>query len=158
MTLWDWLFSMEGFVTRDQCGYGWTKELQHHYQVANLLVQLAYLIIPVSFAIALMKYKQDGAWGTVFDTIIWIAFFFFCGGGHTLEALTFYWANYRFHIVWYDIQAIVALIGAARTYATVMQLRKRLTPPQTMRLIKRTLAAEKKLKTFVPNYKYVEEN
>lgn len=99
--------SADDFMPRGNCGQ-WSTLLQYLYIIPNLLIWLAYAIIPIS----LLFYLRHGkaVFGSLRYTLLFAAFIFACGTGHIIENVgAFWWPNYRFFAAWHWITAIISL-------------------------------------------------
>jgi len=106
------LFSAEDFPERWQCGiwsplHGWT------HIISDVVIWMSYMAIPFLILWYLREKK-----GIENKGIFWlfIAFIFFCGSTHLMEAVVFYWPAYRLLGV---LKLITAIVSAATVIALV---------------------------------------
>lgn len=87
------LFDTSDFPARWHCG-AWTPEHGWMHILADASIFGAYVAIPVLILYYFLKKQGD----LPFPRVGWFfaAFIFFCGTGHLMEALIFWWPNYRF--------------------------------------------------------------
>lgn len=101
-------FSSSDFLPRFRCG-AWTTTLTCTYFTANIVICLSYIAIPVHLFLLKRRMKS-----IPFSWALWmfIAFILFCGIGHFLEAMTFFWPAYRFLAAWHGVTAFTSLATA----------------------------------------------
>lgn len=106
------LFDTSDFPARWHCGdwtplHGWT------HIVSDLLIALAYLLIPLALARYCWLKRNELA----FPRVVWLfaAFIFSCGATHFIEAILFYHPIYRF-------AALLKMITAAVSLSTVVAI------------------------------------
>jgi two-component sensor histidine kinase len=106
------LFDTEGFPPRWRCGTGWTSELGWTHIISDIAIWGAYTAIPIVLAIFVIQRKD-----VPFPRIFWlfVAFIFFCGTGHLIEAIIFWEPVYR-------LSALVKVGTAVVSVATVCAL------------------------------------
>lgn len=87
-----WLFDTDGFPARWNCGSGWTSELGWTHILSDIVIWGSYTAIPIVLAVFIIR-RRD----VPFPRIFWlfIAFIFFCGTGHLIEAIIFWEPVYR---------------------------------------------------------------
>lgn len=105
----DWLLDSTHFVTRDHCGT-WSDSLILVYQLANFLIFLAYMTIPLS----LLSMWQDNRprKKSSLMTAMFATFIFACGFTHLMDVLAFSWPAYRFFAL-VDVVTALASIPTA---------------------------------------------
>jgi hypothetical protein len=109
-----WLFNTDLFVPKSHCGIGWNSQLSMIYQLANILIFLAYFSIPIAlfgFWNSLRKLpilKGIDIW-IIISFVIFIAS---CGFGHLLNVMMFWFPAYRFLTLIDTITAISSVITA----------------------------------------------
>jgi signal transduction histidine kinase len=88
----DWLFDTTPFVPRTHCGT-WQPWLIAVNQVGQTLVCLAYFGVCLALVILWHARRREfpKAWVILAFSIV----FFWCGAGHLVEVLVFWWAPYR---------------------------------------------------------------
>lgn len=106
------LFDTEGFPPRWQCGSGWTDALGWTHIVSDLLIWASYTAIPIVLAIFVLR-RKDAPFPKVFW--LFVAFIFFCGAVHLVEAIIFWEPVYR-------LSAVIKVGTAAVSVATVCAL------------------------------------
>src|SRR5262245_6400666 len=108
------LFDTSGFPARWNCGSAWAQEpaVGWIHIVSDLAVFAAYTAIPVML-LYFVFHKKTGA----FLPIFWLfaVFILACGTGHLVEA-TLFWHP------WYRLSALVKLVTAGASVATVVAL------------------------------------
>lgn len=109
----EWLFDTRHFVTRDHCG-NFTPALIALNQLANFLIFLAYMSIPLSlfsYWRVLRKYPEvrkmlnDRTW----MVMMFCVFILSCGFTHLMDVLAFVWAPYRFFTLLDVVTALASL-------------------------------------------------
>jgi chemotaxis family two-component system sensor kinase Cph1 len=105
-----WLFDTSEFVPRTECG-NWPAWLVQLAVLSNLMIALAYYIIPILLATLYFKKRKNlpKSWMAV----LFAGFIFLCGTTHFIDALIFKWPIYRFLIVIDFITGVVSLVTAA---------------------------------------------
>ncbi len=106
------LFDTEGFPARWHCGTGWTPALGWTHIISDALIWASYTAIPILLAIVVIRRRN-----VPFPRIAWlfIAFIFFCGTSHLIEAIIFWEPVYR-------LAGLVKFATAAISIATVFAL------------------------------------
>lgn len=107
----EWLFDTQGFVTRSNCG-DWKNELKFAYITCNLIIWIAYTLIPLILFLAIRKVKGgliERLKSLKFTMFCFIMFIFFCGWTHLNDVTVFYWAPYRFYTLIYGLTAIFSV-------------------------------------------------
>jgi len=114
------LFSGEGFPPRWYCGEGWSGPLGWLHIISDVLVFLAYMVIPVYIYYRRTRQKPE-------DRVVvdhWVAgFFVLCGGGHLWEAVIVWHPFYRFTGLWKLATAVVSWTAVAMLYAIIRNYR-----------------------------------
>lgn len=91
MNIINWLLDATSFVTRNNCGK-WPDWLISVNQVANFLIFISYMTIPLSLVFLWRMAKGKGdAW----IILMFVVFILFCGLTHLMDVLAFSWAPYR---------------------------------------------------------------
>lgn len=104
----EWLFDIRGFPARWHCGY-WPAGLGWTHIVSDLLICAAYLAIPVSLAVVVLR-RHDAPYPGLL--ILFASFILCCGGTHLVEAVIFYQPIYRFGAALKALTAGVSLLTA----------------------------------------------
>jgi len=105
------LFDTTGFMPRWSCGV-WSPELGWTHIIADIAIFGAYMAIPLSIAVLVIRKKNFP-----FPHIFWlfVAFILSCGITHLIDAVIFYEPVYR-------LSAIAKVITAVVSWATVIAL------------------------------------
>ncbi len=103
-----WLFDTRGFPARWHCGH-WSAGLGWTHIVADLLSCAAYLAIPISLAVLVLR-RRDAPYPGLL--VLFASFILCCGGTHLVEAIIFYEPIYRFGGVLKAVTAGVSLLTA----------------------------------------------
>jgi hypothetical protein len=134
-----WLCDTAGFLTRGQCGAGWTPWLKQTYQLANFLIWFSYL------AIALSLYKLYRCKRTELPApglfVLGTMFLTLCGLSHLGNVASFFWAPYRLFTLVDLMTAAVVVIVACRMPGVVHWM-VRVPPQQFVHTVNKTLANE----------------
>ena len=104
----DWLiklFDATGFLTRNHCG-PWSKPLIIVYVTSNILITLAYLLIPLGLVTIWRQRRHDFNYSWLL--ILFAAFISSCGLTHVCDVLVFWWPGYRFFTL---VSATTALLS-----------------------------------------------
>jgi len=105
------LFDTSDFPARWHCG-NWTAAHGWTHIASDVAIFAAYAAIPAVLAYFVLRRKD-----VPFQNVFWlfVAFIFSCGFGHLLEA-TIFWHP------WYRVAAVVKVITAVVSWATVLAL------------------------------------
>ncbi|MGE4159320.1 MAG: ATP-binding protein [Planctomycetota bacterium] len=111
--IWKWisqLWDESGFTPRWYCGQ-WSEALGYTHIVADLMVFLAYVSIPVALTYFMLKRRRDLPFGNLF----WLfsLFIFSCGTVHLVEAIIFWHPVYR-------LSAFTKVVTALASWGTVL--------------------------------------
>ena len=106
------LFDTEGFPPRWHCGTGWTPALGWVHILSDIAIWGSYIAIPFVLAFFVIR-RRDVPFPRVFW--LFIAFIFFCGTGHLIEAIIFWQPVYR-------LAGFIKLGTAIVSVATVLAL------------------------------------
>lgn len=124
------LFDTSDFPPRWYCGkwsdlHGWI------YIFSNLLIWLAYYLIPIGLLYFLSKQKQS----VPFKKLIFafIAFILACGTTHLMESIIFWFPVYRLNAI---LLVFTALISVYTAYLLIKNLPKLLELKTPSQLIK----------------------
>lgn len=103
----NWLFNTNAFVSRNNCGPGWTNWLIASYIIASALIALSYFFIPVYLLVLWEQGKREisAHWILIF----FVAFIGFCGLTHVNDVLVFFWPAYRWFTVGLWATALVSM-------------------------------------------------
>ncbi|HEX4145675.1 MAG TPA: PAS domain S-box protein [Pirellulales bacterium] len=114
MTFLNWFFDTSGFPARWRCGSGWLDEpwLGWLHIFSDLGVWSAYLAIPLVLGYFILR-KKDLPFRKIF--LLFGAFILACGTTHVMEAIIFWWPNYR-------LAGVIKLFTAVVSWATVIAL------------------------------------
>jgi signal transduction histidine kinase/ActR/RegA family two-component response regulator len=109
-----WIFETTGFPPRWKCGAGWeqTPWLGWLHILSDLGVWSAYLAIPLVLGYFL-THRKDLPFRKIF--VLFGAFILACGTTHLMEAVIFWWPNYR-------LAGAIKLFTAGVSWATVIAL------------------------------------
>lgn len=105
------LFDTSDFPARWYCG-DWSTAHGYTHIAADLTIGGAYFAIPVLLAWFIMR-RRDTPFQPIF--VLFVAFIFFCGLGHLIEASIFYRP-------WYRLSALVKVCTALTSCLTVAAL------------------------------------
>lgn len=101
----DFFFDPDKFVPRGHCGQ-WNPWFETMYVMANLLIFLAYMVIPYYL------FKLTRGYSFIANDHIlklWFsAFIVACGIGHLESVIPFYWPVYHAFAVWHVLTALVS--------------------------------------------------
>lgn len=111
MSFIDFLFDISSWPARWSCGH-WTASLGWVHILSDLAIFLAYLSIPAVLIYWCLK-RRDIPFNHLL--ILFALFIIFCGSGHLVEALIFWYPIYRF-------DGLVKFSTAIISWATVLAL------------------------------------
>jgi hypothetical protein len=135
----DWLCDTSEFLTRSQCGSGWTPWLKQTYQLANFLIWFSYLVIAFSlYKLYRSKRTELPAPGLF---VLATMFLLLCGVSHLGNIAAFFWAPYRLFTVVDLMTASVAVIAAC-WMPSVVHWMAHLPAQQYVHTVNKTLADE----------------
>lgn len=104
------LFDTSDFPPRWYCG-NWGYIEGNIFIISELLIWIAYWVIP--FILLKSNYKRTNSYKNDNQVInLFSAFIFFCGTGHLLDVIMFFWPAYRFLAVWHTLTACISIITA----------------------------------------------
>jgi signal transduction histidine kinase len=115
------LFSDGGYSPHGFC-IAWDARLLYTHVTADLLIALAYFVIPVLIVVFLQRRQDPSLTG---PTVLFVAFITLCGLAHLLSIVTMYLPGY-------GLQGLVKLITGAVSVVTAFALWKLL--PQTLEI------------------------
>lgn len=106
------LFNAEDFPERWQCGV-WSSTHGWVHISSDIVIWLSYMAIPI----LMLWYLRGKKLGVDHRLVFWLfmAFIFFCGSTHLMEALIFYWPAYR-------LLGLLKLLTAVISFVTVICL------------------------------------
>jgi hypothetical protein len=136
-----WLCDTAGFLTRSQCGTGWTPWLRETYQLANFLIWFAYLVIALSlYSLYRCKKTELPAPGLF---VLATMFLMLCGLSHLGNIASFFWTPYRLFTLVDLMTAAVAVIVACRM-PSVVHWMVHVPPQEYVHKVNQALASEVK--------------
>jgi hypothetical protein len=129
-----WIFETSNFPRRWYCGT-WSTALGWTHIVSDFAIFGAYAAIPLAIAYFVLQ-RRD----VPFLPIFWlfVAFIFFCGFGHFVEAVIFWNPWYRFSAL---VKACTAIVSWVTVIALIPVLPKALALPG-LTTVNRQLEAE----------------
>jgi uncharacterized MnhB-related membrane protein len=102
-----WLFDASVFITRNHCGTGWTHTLVALNRVANFLIFLSYISIPLSLLYFWLRLRDVARLNALVGGVMppgvgqrlivlnFVCFITLCGLTHLCDVLAFEWVPYR---------------------------------------------------------------
>lgn len=122
------LFDTSDFPPRWHCGT-WSEGLGWLHICSDVVIWLAYMGIPVGIFLIVYR-KRD----LPFPRLFWLfgAFIAFCGIGHLLEAMIFWWPAYRLAGV---VKLITAAVSIATMIVALFELRRLMQMPTAKALM-----------------------
>ncbi len=115
------LFDTTGFPPRWYCGSSWTEELGWTHIIADFVIFLSYISIPIGIFLISKKRKYLNY---TFLISLFIAFIILCGITHLIEASIFWQPWYRLSALFKVTTAIVSVITSiALIYYTPILLK-----------------------------------
>ncbi|NNE91078.1 MAG: HAMP domain-containing histidine kinase [Verrucomicrobiales bacterium] len=129
------LFDTTDFPPRWECGT-WTQAHGWTHIISDFLIFLSYLAIPIVIAALIRKRRLP------FPSIAWlfVAFIFFCGLTHLIEANIFFWPVYRFSAL---IKVITAVVSVATVIAMIRLSPKFMALPEMALVISKMRRSQK---------------
>jgi hypothetical protein len=112
--IYDWftkLFEATGFLTRDHCG-PWSGSLVWTYILSNIVITLAYVLIPIYLYIIWRKRRYDIPDSWLF--LFFAAFIAACGLTHVCDIVVFWWPAYRLFTLISAVAACLSVCTAIR--------------------------------------------
>lgn len=125
-SVWNELFTTQGFVPRWNCGH-WPEWLGWLHIVADIGIFVAYAAIPASLLAFILRRRDVPLRGVFW---LFIAFILSCGCTHLIDAFMFYTPAYRFLGVCKVVTAVVSLWTAV---ALIRLMPTMLTIPQVVK-------------------------
>jgi len=116
-----WIFDSSDFVTRAQCGPGWSPALKVLYIIPNVIIALCYWWIPVC-GLYYWRKRREGIERQSGVLMLFVLFIFFCGVTHFLDVTVFGWAPYRFYTLVLDITAVISVAAALKVRPFMLEL------------------------------------
>lgn len=122
-----WLLDTAHFITRDRCGSGWTDMLIAVNRLSNLLIALAYFLIPLAlFALWLnvrrLVVVREIVGSNPSIILCFVVFIMSCGLTHLCDVSAFEWAPYRLFTVIDVVTAVSSLFTAMLLPGVVKQV------------------------------------
>jgi hypothetical protein len=134
-----WLCDTTEFLTRGQCGAGWTPWLKQTYQLANFLIWFSYLVIAFSLYQLYRSRKSELPAPGMF--VLGMTFLLLGGLSHLGNVAAFFWAPYRlFALV--DLMTAAAATTAACWMPSVVHWMVHLPAQHYVHKVNQTLADE----------------
>lgn len=111
-----WIFDSGDFLTRNHCSNvgGWNRGLVQVYQLANIIIAIAYFSIPLTLFglwLRLRKFKSI-LQRHIIVVLMFSVFILSCGLGHLMNVISFYYAPYRFFTLIDSVTAISSILTA----------------------------------------------
>lgn len=128
------IFSTDNWPARWNCGI-WTPFHGWLYIASDLMIWLAYFMIPMTLGFYLYKAHEEVPFKSVF--LLFIAFILACGLTHLVDALLFWWPAYRLSAV---IRFLTAIVSMGTVFALVKitpQVLKYKNPKELEKLVER---------------------
>jgi hypothetical protein len=135
----NWLCDTALFLTRGQCGTGWTPWLKQTYQLANFLIWFAYLVIAMGLYNLYRCKKAELPTPGLFALAT--VFLMSCGLSHLGNTVSFFWAPYRLFTMVDLLTAAVAVVAACRM-PSVVDCLVHVPAPRYFPTVNQTLADE----------------
>lgn len=125
------LFSAEGFPARWYCGK-WTDFHGWLYILSDLMIWGAYFTIPLLMWYFVRKRKD-----VPYQPVFWyfMAFIFFCGATHLVDAIIFWEPLYRLSALLRFLTAVVSWLTVLALYRTIPKALKLSTPTELEKII-----------------------
>jgi hypothetical protein len=126
MNYWRWLTDSEPFMTRNNCGPGWTNELVAMHEQGNLGIAIAYFLIPVAIlllVVRLVRYRRVPYFWP-FGACLAASFIMLCGVCHVLDHLMFSDPMYRLDGLVRSITAVASWLFLAWATAGLAYTRR----------------------------------
>lgn len=107
------MFKTDGFVQRGHCGAGWDSWLLNLANVADVLIFVAYMLIPI--ALVMLLRKKGLAVLTTERATVYVLFIATCGIGHAFKAIATVWPAYYLFVSWDCLTAAVSFYAIGVT-------------------------------------------
>ncbi len=135
----NWLCDASEFLTRSECGTGWSPWLKQTYQLANFLIWFSYLVIAFSLYNLYRSKKTELPAPGLF--VLATMFLLLCGLSHLGNVATFFWAPYRlFTLV--DLMTAAVSVTAACWMPSVVHWMAHLPAQEYVHTVNKTLEDE----------------
>ena len=135
----NWLCDASEFLTRTECGTGWSPWLKQTYQMANFLIWFSYLVIAFSLYKLYRSKKTELPAPGLF--VLATMFLLLCGLSHLGNIATFFWAPYRlFTLV--DLLTAAVSVTAACWMPSVVHWMTHLPAQDYVHTVNKTLEDE----------------
>jgi hypothetical protein len=132
----NWLCDASEFLTRSECGTGWSPWLKQTYQLANFLIWFSYLVIAFSLYNLYRSKKTELPAPGLF--VLATMFLLLCGLSHLGNIATFFWAPYRlFTLV--DLMTAAVSVTAACWMPSVVHWMAQLPAQEYVHTVNKTL-------------------
>jgi hypothetical protein len=112
MGFWNWLSDTSVFVSRDQCGPGWTKTMVEVSYFANMAIAISYLVIPVALGVVYWQKRNTITRKMNLALMFYALFILLCGMTHIGHFVVFRAPAYRLFTLIDVCTAIVSIISA----------------------------------------------
>jgi hypothetical protein len=132
----NWLWDASEFLTRTECGTGWSPWLKQTYQLANFLIWFAYLVIAFSLYNLYRSKKTELPAPGLF--VLATMFLLLCGLSHLGNIATFFWAPYRL-LTLIDLMTAAVSVTAACWMPSVVHAMAQLPAQEFVRTVNKTL-------------------
>lgn len=119
------LFDASDFLTRSQCG-DWDPRLVNLYIFSNVLIGLAYILIPIQ--LLFIWHKKHNSFKYPFIIVFFAMFILFCGFTHICDIAVFWWAPYRFYTLILFLTGTISMITALILPIKIRYLMTLVTP------------------------------
>jgi hypothetical protein len=135
----NWLCDASEFLTRSECGTGWSPWLKQTYQLANFLIWFSYLVIAFSLYKLYRSKKTELPAPGLF--VLATMFLLLCGLSHLGNIAIFFWAPYRlFTLV--DVMTAAVSVTAACWMPSVVHWMAHLPAQDYVHTVNKTLENE----------------
>ena len=116
----DWLFSTDGFSSKQVCGPAWTTGLLSVYGAANFIAFAIYQIFPALVLIYLYPRHLKIVRSALRALIIFVIT---CGLTHLAEMSTIWWPAYRFVTAIHCVNVLTSFTGAVLLVSAIEKIR-----------------------------------
>lgn len=137
------LLNTESWPARWNCGI-WTPFHGWLYIISDLLIWIAYFMIPLILGYYLYKKKDSVPFKSIF--LLFIAFILSCGLTHFIDAVIFWWPAYRLSAL---IRFVTAVVSMGTVFALVKitpEVLKYKSPEALEKLVSELTALNRRLK------------
>lgn len=128
------IFSTDNWPARWNCGI-WTPFHGWLYIASDLMIWLAYFMIPLILGFYLYKANEEVPFKSIF--LLFIAFILACGLTHLIDALLFWWPAYRLSAVIRFLTAVVSMGTVFALFRITPQVLKFRSPKELEKLVER---------------------